>query len=89
MNPSDKPPDMVGGRYALLHKIGDGQMSTVFLGEDCRRENRHVAVKLLNSPHSTEFKDQFFRLETKSLERLDHPNIITIYDWGCVMTRVT
>ncbi len=88
--PSKAPPQGVQperlGRYALEREIGRGAMGTVFLGRDTAI-NRLVAIKAI--PLASEFSDaelvearaRFFR-EAETAGRLNHPNIVTIYDVG-------
>lgn len=74
------------GRYVLEKEIGRGAMGTVYLGRDTAI-NRQVAIKAI--PLASEFSDQelveartrFFR-EAETAGRLNHPNIVTIYDVG-------
>jgi serine/threonine-protein kinase len=74
------------GRYQLEREIGRGAMGTVFLGRDTAI-NRMVAIKAI--PLASEFSDgelvearaRFFR-EAETAGRLNHPNIVTIYDVG-------
>jgi hypothetical protein len=74
------------GRYVLEREIGRGAMGTVFLGRDTAI-NRLVAIKAI--PLASEFSDtelaeartRFFR-EAETAGRLNHPNIVTIYDVG-------
>jgi serine/threonine-protein kinase len=74
------------GRYQLEREIGRGAMGTVFLGRDTAI-NRLVAIKAI--PLASEFSDveleeartRFFR-EAETAGRLNHPNIVTIYDVG-------
>jgi serine/threonine-protein kinase len=74
------------GRYRIEKPIGRGAMATVYLGLD-PKINRRVAVKTLAL--AEEFGDtdlanaraQFLR-EAESAGRLNHPNIISIYDAG-------
>jgi serine/threonine-protein kinase len=74
------------GRYALEREIGRGAMGTVYLGRDTAI-NRQVAIKAI--PLASEFSDaelvearaRFFR-EAETAGRLNHPNIVTIYDVG-------
>ncbi len=74
------------GRYELEKVIGRGAMATVYLGRD-PKINRQVAIKTiaLAEEFSDEdlqaAKDQFLR-EAESAGRLNHPNIITIFDVG-------
>jgi superfamily I DNA and/or RNA helicase/serine/threonine protein kinase len=74
--------ELVANRYKLLRQVGTGTMSTVYEGQDLRRGNRVVAVKLLNTIHTDELKQEIFRRETRALEQLEHPNIIKIFDYG-------
>ncbi len=74
------------GRYALEREIGRGAMGIVYLGRDTAI-NRLVAIKAI--PLASEFSDaelvearaRFFR-EAETAGRLNHPNIVTIYDVG-------
>jgi len=74
------------GRYHLEREIGRGAMGTVYLGRDTAI-NRQVAIKAI--PLASEFSDselvearaRFFR-EAETAGRLNHPNIVTIYDVG-------
>ncbi len=74
--------EIIADRYKLLGKVGTGNMSTVYEGIDTRRANRAVAVKLLNTAHEDELKQELFRRETKALEQLEHPNIVDVLDYG-------
>jgi serine/threonine-protein kinase len=74
------------GRYRLEREIGRGAMGVVYLGRDTAI-NRLVAIKAI--PLASEFSDselaeartRFFR-EAETAGRLNHPNIVTIYDVG-------
>ncbi|MCP3177236.1 MAG: CHASE2 domain-containing serine/threonine-protein kinase [Desulfuromonadales bacterium] len=73
------------GRYEVLRELGQGAMGTVYLGRD-PRINREVAIKTLSyaaiEPEKLgEVKERFFR-EAEAAGRLNHPNIVTIYDVG-------
>ena len=75
-------PTEVAGRYRLERRLGAGGMSTVFLARDAVLE-RPVAVKLL-AEHLAE-DDSFvmrFRHEALAAARLQHPNIVQVYDSG-------
>jgi len=76
------PTERVVGRYKLIRRIGGGNMSTVYEAEDGRRGNRIVAVKLLNTEHDDKLKQEIFRRETRALSQLEHPNIVTVLDYG-------
>jgi eukaryotic-like serine/threonine-protein kinase len=75
-------PTEIGGRYALERRLGAGGMSTVFLARDAVLE-RGVAVKLLAEHLSDD--DDFvarFRREALAAARLQHPNIVQVFDSG-------
>jgi superfamily I DNA and/or RNA helicase/serine/threonine protein kinase len=76
------PAEPVVGRYRLIRRVGGGNMSTVYEAEDSRRGKRIVAVKLLNTEHNDELKQEIFRRETRALSQLEHPNIVTVLDNG-------
>jgi eukaryotic-like serine/threonine-protein kinase len=85
-NFEDVPADQRLGRYLLEREIGRGAMGIVYLGRDSAI-NRLVAIKAI--PLTAEFSDaelaearmRFFR-EAETAGRLNHPNIVTIYDVG-------
>jgi serine/threonine-protein kinase len=75
-------PTVIGGRYRLDRRLGAGGMSTVFLAIDTVLE-RQVAVKLL-AEHlaDDEVFVQRFRHEALAAARLQHPNIVQVFDSG-------
>ena len=73
---------ILGGRYALLEKISEGGMSTIYRAY-CNVLNRVVAVKILKQEFSND--EEFlkkFNNEAKSAAALNHPNIVGVYDIG-------
>ncbi len=74
--------ERVAGRYRLIKRVGGGNMSTVYEAQDTRRGNRTVAVKLLNTEHDDALKQEIFRRETRALSQLEHPNIVSVLDYG-------
>jgi serine/threonine protein kinase len=76
------PPTEVAGRYVLGRRLGAGGMSTVFQANDTVLE-RPVAVKLL-AEHLADDEDFVyrFRREALSAARLQHPNIVQVFDSG-------
>ena len=76
------PPTEVAGRYVIANRLGAGGMSTVFRANDTVLE-RPVAVKLL-AEHlaGDEAFVARFRREALSAARLQHPNIVTVFDSG-------
>jgi eukaryotic-like serine/threonine-protein kinase len=76
------PPTQVAGRYVIVSRLGAGGMSTVFKANDTVLE-RPVAVKLL-AEHLAD-DEAFvarFRREALSAARLQHPNIVQVFDSG-------
>jgi len=75
-------PKEVAGRYRLDQRLGAGGMSTVFMALDTVLE-RPVAVKLL-AEHLAD-DEAFvarFRREALAAARLQHPNIVQVFDSG-------
>jgi serine/threonine-protein kinase len=72
------------GRYRILGELGRGAMGTVYRAHDPLIE-REVAVKTLHPDLPpeviVEVRERFLR-EAKSAGRLNHPNIVTIFDVG-------
>ena len=74
------------GRYRLERELGRGAMGTVYLARD-PTIGREVAIKTLPLMPACEKREQqaaaerFFK-EAEAVGRLDHPNIVTIYDAG-------
>ena len=70
------------GKYRIVSRIGQGAMGEVFKAHDPFL-NRMVAVKTISSSLGTEneLRRRFLR-EAQSAARLNHPNIITVYDFG-------
>jgi hypothetical protein len=74
--------DVLCGRYVLQEKLGEGGMGTVYAAHD-RELDRRVAVKLLPAAfiYDAEVTERFER-EARMTAKLDHPNIVPIYDVG-------
>ncbi len=70
------------GGYRLEAKVGQGGMGTVYQGRQVSLD-RIVAVKILNKAlyENREFIKRFER-EAKSIAKLNHPNIVAVYDFG-------
>lgn len=73
---------VVAGRYRLQGKLGSGGMSTVMRAHDEVLE-RPVAIKLL-AEHLADDRDfvMRFRHEALAVARLQHPNIVQVFDTG-------
>ena len=69
-------------RYELEHRLGHGGMATVYRAHDLKLERR-VAIKLLadNFAGDEEVRMRFSR-EARLAARLDHPNVVQVFDVG-------
>ncbi|PKL75988.1 MAG: hypothetical protein CVV27_12545 [Candidatus Melainabacteria bacterium HGW-Melainabacteria-1] len=83
---SADPPVLPGlaAHYLVRQELGRGGMGVVYLGEDTRLE-RPVAIKvlLLNSQTGVSHQQETvlrFQREAKVIARLNHPNIVSIFD---------
>jgi len=74
------------GRYQIEKELGKGAMGVVYLGKD-PKIGRVVAIKTMalaqefEPDELEEVKERFFR-EAETAGRLNHPNIVTMYDAG-------
>ena len=75
-------PTVFNGRYELHRRLGRGGMAEVFLARDLQL-GRPVAVKVLFPQHAADpaFVERF-RREAQAAANLNHPNIVSVYDWG-------
>ena len=74
---------LIANRYRVTRKIGQGGMGQVFAADDTRLR-REVVIKVAHSQGdgpSPEDKARFHR-EAIKMASLNHPNIVTIYDYG-------
>ncbi len=74
------------GRYEIEKELGKGAMGVVYFGRD-PKIGRTVAIKTValsqefEADELQEVKERFFR-EAETAGRLNHPNIVSIYDAG-------
>jgi len=68
--------------YRIVDKIGAGGMGEVYLAEDTELD-RKVALKFL-PPELCQDEDcrKRFKREAQAAAKLDHPNIVTVYEVG-------
>jgi eukaryotic-like serine/threonine-protein kinase len=73
---------VLNDRYEIQNRIGRGGMADVFLARDLLLD-RPVAIKVLFPEFATDpnFVERF-RREAQSAASLNHPNIVSVYDWG-------
>ena len=67
------------GRYKVERLLGEGGMGVLYLARDPVID-RHVALKLLRV-NGEDLRRRFMR-EAQSAGRLQHPNVVTVYDVG-------
>ena len=70
------------GKYEITELLGQGGMAAVYKGYQ-RDVDRYVAVKVL-PPHpgqDSQFVERF-KLEARTIARLQHPHILPLYDYG-------
>ncbi len=75
------------GKYRVIREVGKGATATVYLAEDPARPGERLAVKLI--PFGDKEKDEgkwtrrlmkLMRTEWQVVQKLDHPNIIKIFE---------
>lgn len=74
----------IDGKYRLDHLIGKGGMGAVYEAQDLRLD-RKVAVKImLGGMFGDQTALRRFEREARASARLNHPNIISVYDYGAI-----
>ncbi|MBN1177870.1 MAG: Stk1 family PASTA domain-containing Ser/Thr kinase [Anaerolineae bacterium] len=73
---------LLNNRYRLVELVGSGGMAVVYKGMDTLL-HRPVAIKILREAYAEDatFLGRF-QQEARSAARLDHPNVVTVYDVG-------
>jgi len=72
------------GKYRVLGRLGEGATSEVFLGYDDFQQ-RNVAIKRVRAnaaadPGDAHYTERFFAAEAALVGRLQHPNVVQIFD---------
>ena len=74
-------------RYAILEVLGHGSSATVFLATDLRHQ-RQVALKVLSPAAGETLGIERFHREILTVARLQHPNILPLFDSGTAAGRL-
>jgi len=77
---------IIAERYHIERRIARGGQACVYLAKQ-EHLNRLVALKILTPPPNAEAEEvksfqERFLLEARTLATLNHPNIVTVYDYG-------
>jgi formylglycine-generating enzyme required for sulfatase activity len=69
------------GRYQVRRLIGQGGMGQVYLARDVIL-GRSVALKIVGAGKSSGIQSARFLHEARAIARLNHPNVVQLYDFG-------
>ncbi len=73
---------MISDRYMIVTSLGEGGMADVYLAVDTIL-NREVAIKILRGELSSDPVTLLrFQREANAASKLDHPNVVDVYDVG-------
>lgn len=74
--------DLLSGRYKIVQSLGEGGMADVYLAVDTII-NREVAIKILRGELSHDPVTLLrFQREANAASKLNHPNVVQVYDVG-------
>jgi hypothetical protein len=84
--PDEEETGLTLGRYQIIEEIGRGAMGMVYKAKDPKL-NRVTAIKTISfveefDPDEINDAKESFFLEAETVAKLNHPNIVTIYDVG-------
>ncbi len=75
--------DLLKGRYLLGPELGRGGFAITYVAADLEVASRKVVVKVLNEYRSNDaWALKKFRIEMEALARIDHPNVVSVLDFG-------
>lgn len=75
---------VIDGKYRLQRRVGRGSSGIVFEADDLKL-SRRVAVKIMvGNLFGNPKAQKRFEREARSSAKLNHPNIVTVFDYGTV-----
>ncbi len=78
---SIEPGTILADTYQITHLIGRGGMGAVWAAKHLRLSGKIVAVKVLSNSRAT-VQAHRFRREAEIVARLEHPNIVAVFDYN-------
>jgi WD40 repeat protein len=85
--PPVAPGAILGGRYTLVEKIGEGGMGEVWVVKQTEPVKRKAALKLIKTGMDSRAVLQRFEQERQALALMDHPSIARVFDGGLTEDR--
>jgi eukaryotic-like serine/threonine-protein kinase len=80
---SERPGNLIAGRYKLLQQIGEGGMGSVWMADQTEPVKRRVAVKLIRVERgNSKMILSRFEAERQAIALMDHPHIAKLLDAG-------
>lgn len=76
-----KPGQVIAGRYTVMEEIGRGGMGVVYKVNQIAL-SRQLALKTIDATDITDSTWRRFQQEAKATGLLDHPNLISVHDFG-------
>ncbi len=76
-----QPPSFASGRYVVRRVLPEGGQKTVYVVHDSALD-RECALALIKTDALEPQELERFRREARAMARLDHPNVVTLYDIG-------
>lgn len=80
--PMYAPGTLINERFQLVKQLGAGGMGAVYLANDLRLNDQKALKMMLPALLSSKEAQNRFILEIKALQRLAHPGIVRVFDYG-------